>query len=179
MAKKKDVAWVVLGGKPGELGHCTRCGRGLTGITLPQPIDVIVGAMKGFVEAHRYCEGKYREPTPTRAEEWLVGRDTGTSSKTIYHVMMGYAIKRSPYQFDVPHDPDDFGRCYRLLKLFPAWRERIAEVATALPEWGPLVREWEQLEKLYEEESHKPNGLAPKLYATMQTLIEEGRKVRA
>lgn len=106
-----------------------------------------------------------------RPNEWIVGRDTGTSSKTIWAVMTG-----TPYNgMDVPYDPSDFGRCYRLLAHFPEWRERLHEVAEAMPEWGALVRQWDELTTLYEREIKNPDGMAPDLYRRMKDLIEEGR----
>ena len=104
--------------------------------------------------------------------DWLLGGDTGTSSRTICAVMTGSKLS-GPFGADVPHDPDDFGRCYRLLVLFPAWRARLQEVADAYPMWGPLVAAWDELTALYEEESR--NRTAPKLYARIQVLIDEGR----
>ena len=104
--------------------------------------------------------------TPT---EWLLGNDTGTSSKTICAVMTGSKC-RDP---DVPYDPGDFGRCYRLLALFPEWRVRMHEVADEYPIWGPMVDAWDELTALYDEE--KDQRAAPKLYKRMQSLIDEGR----
>jgi hypothetical protein len=66
-----------------------------------------------------------------------------------------------------PLDPADFGRCQRLLKAFPEWRERIREMAV-YPGWAGLVGAWDMLEALYAEE--RPKGAAPKLYARMQEL---------
>ena len=83
---------------------------------------------------------------------------------TIYSAMTGRPIERA----DIPHDPDDFGRCYRLLQLFPAWKFRLGEVAVRYSEWEPLVREWADLELLYEEEL--PSRSCPKLYAKMKEL---------
>lgn len=97
--------------------------------------------------------------------------DTGTSSKTIAHVMLGVRAPR--YGPDVPYDPGDFGRCYRLLKLFPLWELRLPEVAEAYPAWSGLVREWSRLSALYEEEL--PSGKAPRLYARMQELRKESQ----
>uniref|UniRef100_A0A6H1ZLZ2 Uncharacterized protein n=1 Tax=viral metagenome TaxID=1070528 RepID=A0A6H1ZLZ2_9ZZZZ len=94
---------------------------------------------------------------------WITGNDTGISSKAIWSVMMGADTISDT---DVPHDPADFGRCYRLLKLFPEWRNRLDEVAAALPKWGPMVREWETMECLYEKD-------AATLYDFMQKLMEE------
>lgn len=105
----------------------------------------------------------------TRAKQWIVGRDTGTSSKLIWSVMQMV----EPDYTDPPADPDDFGRCYRLLKLIPEWRPNLGLVAQQYKEWFALVREWDELTALYEEEL--PSGRCPKLYDRMQALIEEGR----
>lgn len=105
---------------------------------------------------------------------WLLSGDTGISSTTIWSVMMGEKPSGGGgFGPSVPWDPSDFGRCYRLLKRFPAWRKRLGEVADALPDWAPLVREWDELERLYEQEL--PTGSAPTLYARMKVLIDEGR----
>lgn len=101
-----------------------------------------------------------------KALEWIVGDDTGISSKTIWSVMMGVAIDRA----DKPYDPSDFGRCYRLLKLIPEWRNRLEEVSKTYPQWKGLVENWSELEALWEEES--PSGTAPKLYQRIQKLTE-------
>ena len=106
--------------------------------------------------------------------EWLLGPDTGVSSKTIFSVLASSeqlrvcAYASLSWGADVPHDPDDFGRCYRLLEKFPAWRDRLSEVAEAFPKWEPMVREWEQMTVLYLEEL--PTGRCPKLYDLMQEL---------
>ena len=167
MAKRK-TDWVVIGGKPGEIGYCTRCGQGLN-INLPQPMDLLGEIMKAFVKIHSRCAaGNYVEKPATTPEEWADGRDTGTSSLTIYSAITG---KRSRHiSFDVPHDPDDFGRCYRLLKLFPAWREKLAETIKLCPEWEPFVAAWDELTALYELEVPNHTGSAPKLYARMKEL---------
>ena len=106
--------------------------------------------------------------------EWLMGPDTGASSLTIFSVlteMRTLAASRMHVGASVPYDPDDFGRCYRLLKAVPAWRERLSEVAEKYPAWAALVREWSELERLFEEES--PKGRCPKLYARMKALLAE------
>src|SRR6516164_3966881 len=58
---------------------------------------------------------------PVRAVRWLEGVDTGISSETIWRTLTG----ETPSDTDVPCDPSDFGRCYRLLKIMPEWRPRL------------------------------------------------------
>lgn len=112
-----------------------------------------------------------------RAMKWIVGNDTGVSSKTIWAVMQGTVdgVNRSGGNFDVPHDPSDFGRCFRLLQLIPEWRDDLAKVAEVFPAWKPLVDVWSDLEALYVKELQRPDRRAPELYERMQKLVDEGR----
>ena len=82
-----------------------------------------------------------------QAMAWLLGGDTGASSKRIMLIMTGFA-HREIYS-DTPSDNSDFGRCVRLLKLFPQWRLRLPEVA-ARQGWKYLVEEWDALTTWYE-----------------------------
>jgi hypothetical protein len=160
--------------------YCAHCGARFK-LPLPMPIYLVSAVTTAFSDEHAECHARPEVAERDRREletsfanphAWIAGPDTGMSSKTIWCVMMG-AYCREPY---TPADPSDFGRCYRLLKAFPEWRERMPEVAVKHPEWGPLVREWAALTALYEEEL--PKDRAPKLYARMQELNEEGRTVR-
>ena len=91
-----------------------------------------------------------------RARRWVRGGDTGVSSLTICEVMTGWPVHRA----DIPYDPDDFGRCHRLLLLIPEWAPRLQEVADAYPKWQPFVDVWDRMVALWGEES-------PKLYDLM------------
>ena len=105
--------------------------------------------------------------------EWILSDDTGISSKTIWAVMM--EVVRVPQRcrgkYDIPHDPSDFGRCYRLLKLFPEWRKNIQKVGEIFPKWRPMVERWDELTALYEEEYRSGEG--PKLWALMRGELYE------
>jgi hypothetical protein len=114
--------------------------------------------------------------------DWLMSRDTGISSKTICSVLTG---SKAPDWHDTPGDPDDFGRCYRLLALFPDWRARMPEVAAKYPKWGPMVAAWDELTALYEQcsdkdghytrESYRANkDAADRLFERMQALNSAG-----
>jgi hypothetical protein len=108
-----------------------------------------------------------------RAIEWLLGGDTGISSKTILSVMTG--IQSGEGYTSVPSDPSDFGRCYRLLFRFPEWRKRLPEVAKKYPAWGPLIREWDAMTEAYEAAQVARITHLSELYDHMQLLIDEGR----
>lgn len=85
-----------------------------------------------------------------RAVQWIVSDDTGMSSKAIWAHMM-YA-KRPSYCWHHPYDPDDLGRCLRLLRLIPEWKSRIKEMATRSKEWGFLVTYWDNLAAMMDAE---------------------------
>lgn len=186
--------WVVFNTAKGSRLECLRCG-GHYLPNYPTPVNVMTALSKAFRRDHARCElrpdglvcchcGK-RGHKPDACQSlfttdpmvWVTGTDTGTSSKTIWRRMMRRSINDDDRD-DVPYDPDDFGRCYRLLKLFPEWRERLGEMRSVPgwvgKAWGRLVDNWQEMERLYEEE--RPIGRAPKLYALMQRLIDEGRR---
>ncbi len=109
--------------------------------------------------------------------EWLKSRDTGISSLTIFEVMTGINLRPGILIHpDLPYDPSDFGRCYRLLNKFPEWRVRLPEVAKLYPTWSGLIDNWAELTTLYEEELQNESGRAPKLYARMQEILNKRSK---
>ena len=113
--------------------------------------------------------------------EWIAGPDTGISSVTIWRHMMGLPKSREWHTDGVPLDPDDFGRCYRLLVAVPEWLPRVGEMAV-YAEWAPLVGAWDELTALYERDIDRSGphhrGRSDALYGRMQTLVDEGRALR-
>lgn len=109
-------------------------------------------------------EGCHRLQYDGDPVKWWNGPDCGGSSKTLCWVMMGKPeTPPGPIPPTVPRDPDDFGRCYRLLKTF-GWRDRIGEMSGVFG-WKKTVEYWDAMEKLYEEEL--PTGSCPRLYVLM------------
>lgn len=100
-----------------------------------------------------------------RYVEWACGDDSGISSKTMLGAIIGVHIERYP---GVPRDPSDFGRCYRMLQLFPELRPRIDEVPARLPSWSRFVERWPELERMYEEVLASKQRMAPELYEALK-----------
>jgi hypothetical protein len=98
--------------------------------------------------------------------EWIANGQVGISSKTIWCVMMGVSCGRP----DIPYDPDDFSRCYKLLELFPGWKGRMQEVADKYPKWIPLVKNWDYMTELYEMEKTRKDRRMPELWNLMSGL---------
>jgi len=168
MAQSK-TPWVVAGGKIGEMAHCERCGDGLE-IGGPQRLEIALAAMNAFIKIHKNCKvGVYKEPLTNTPQKWLRGRDTGISSCTIYAVMMNQSMD----DYNIPHDPDDFGRCYRLLQLFPEWTKRLDEVASRFPIWRPFVREWDKLTEMFATGFDATGSDGGVMYRFMQQLEKE------
>jgi len=92
--------------------------------------------------------------------EWGLSHDTGLSSQ-----FMARYITRlieagiqpdiievlSPWRIDWPHDSDDFGRCWRLVKHVPKLREGFPELREAHPIWREIVDHWDNMGWLLEE----------------------------
>lgn len=182
MTTKKTTNWIRM---TKDTLLCMRCGAKYT-MAMPVPLGLYADALKSWQKSHKGCKahpqgdvcgncsgrGHALDACPAAKADphvWLKGSDTGVSSQTLWCVMMG--DKRwtalGSWEPDAPYDPDDFGRSYRLLKLFPAWRARLDEMKP-IRGWSGLVGAWDELEKLYEEEL--PKGIAPKLYDRMQAL---------
>lgn len=108
---------------------------------------------------------------------WIVGNDTGVSSRTLWAAMMGVIDKstRCGYQYDVPHDNGDFGRCFNLIILIPEWRKRLNEVPILLPAWKPYIDHWDEMEKLYMKQKSGDEKAGSKLYKLMVRLGDESK----
>lgn len=134
--------------------HCGKCNHEWSPVILPMEAGLVAKVLKAARCPSCGADHKALKmgplPKPTGDGDyraWLRNGDTGTSSETIWHVMTGETVRRC----DIPWDPDDFGRCYRLLKVMPSWRARLPEVATRFPKWKPLVDAWDELTALYED----------------------------
>lgn len=188
--KSKTPPWVRF---DGAQVWCLRCGAKeavipVGGISLSKKrlqIMTLIGA--AFDEEHAICKETPASPINKKAntpQEWAESHDVGLSSATICYVMSGVTPKRFNWRdFDsmhgsAPADPSDFGRCYRLLQCFPAWRFDLSKVVDRFPgsDWVELVAAWDSLTKFYESEL--PTGQCPLLFAEMSRLANLSQKRR-
>lgn len=105
-----------------------------------------------------------------RALQWISGGDRGLSSETLWRAMMGREQERVSY----PHDPDDFGRCARLLRLIPEWRPRISEMSALHPVWAALAQRWDEITAAMDQEvgiDWSKGRKAAKTYDLMKSII--------
>ena len=164
---EKTPDWLVMvdGGC-----RCLRCGKPEP-MPVPMPVDAFTPWVAYLGALHRGCQDTGRVDVPAqRVEEWITGHDTGTSSKAIYRHMMGYTRERATFGTH-PHDPADFGRCYRLLQIAPNWRNRIGEMAEYSKAWASLAGAWDELTAMYEAVVESGAKDARALYDRMHELV--------
>lgn len=128
---------------------CLHCGAEFP-LTLPMSINMMIATSQAFTKDHKNCKpspaGKARM-TYTTPDEWAKSWDTGVSSMTIYD-FMSQGFSSNP---NAPQDASDFGRCVRLLNVAPGWRQRLPELGALYPMWQPLVEDWDDLVKMFED----------------------------
>lgn len=81
-----------------------------------------------------------------RVMHWLLGDDTGMSSKAIVETMVRGAPGRNRYH---PADGGDLGRCLRLLRVVPEWAPRLGEMKAVSPQWARLIDHWDELARIH------------------------------
>jgi hypothetical protein len=162
--------------------------QGIMGVLVYDDKDLKVNSrqMNAIIDAANNILAELNKPsvlaTPLMGlEAWMFSDDTGASSLwmayTFYHdrtidLMSSPKFRHDQYKGNqYPRDPDDFGRCYRFLRAIPTDdRKILSKMVDTSEEWALLVSHWDELEKLFEEES--PSGSCPKLMARMNELYK-------
>lgn len=150
--------------------------------TLGRNVFVIVSQESGRAWREEIAAENLRRFPDHPLKRWLFGVDTGKSSLTIASVLDTECFSKVRLSVatgtekcaGIPRDPDDFGRCCRLLEVMPEWRARLSEVAEQCPDWAPLIAAWAELEDLFREETAAGDN-CPKLHARMKDLTREAR----
>ena len=99
-------------------------------------------------------------PLNVRVKMWPLGRDTGTSSLTIYRTFALTENKTTDkyfltmdmsngYFWSPPQDSADFGRCRRLLLFIPEWRTSLSHIVEKHPQWKRWVDAWDRMDEIY------------------------------
>lgn len=85
-----------------------------------------------------------------KAIEWIGTHRVGTSSRTMWCALMG--IKPDDVysgNFDVPHDADDFSRCFDLVEFTEVTNEDLLKIPEVFPYWKPIIEIWGELVNAY------------------------------
>ena len=81
-------------------------------------------------------------------EWWLQNGERGTSSETMVYYFTGRKINDRECH---PLDPDDFKRCYLLLKAVPQFKREMHKLKLGGTVWSNLVDNWDKLESMLEK----------------------------
>lgn len=83
--------------------------------------------------------------------KWIGTRRVGVSSRTMWCALMGTVDEdqRWTLLFDVPHDAQDFARCYDLVSFCELTPEDLQRVTEIFPYYKPIVDEWDRLTEAF------------------------------
>lgn len=113
------------------------------------------------------------------AVRWIAVGERGSSSDAIFYKLTG--IRPHNMNGDTsahPLDPDDLGRCRRLLEQVPELAARIGEMSSVSRKWAVLVAKWDEICRTMDDESSEwrdGKGSAPKAYAIMEECLAAGK----
>lgn len=157
-----------------EALFCSHCGSSQA-VAYPVEIPVFTAMMDAFAKNHAECPKTWKEPeldqslaVREKADFWWKHGERGISSMTMFAIFCGRHMPQRPCH---PLDPDDFRRCYLLLKAVPEWREKLPLLKAHSSAWSNLVDHWDELTAMLEEMMAGKKSSA--MYDLMQKLITE------
>jgi hypothetical protein len=163
---------------------CLNCG-GSHKLQMPVAVEVITKKIEAFNELHADCEPTWKESEITRGSsldekvlDWLINGETGVSSKTMAEVMTGRPCLKGWHR-DHPYDPDDFSRCYKLLKMIPELKALLPKMRSVSEAWSNLVDNWDKLTEMYEQNTQEnwKNYKKIGMYELMQKCINPAKEI--
>lgn len=105
--------------------------------------------------------------------QWFKAEGRGVSSMSMAYIATGATMGR----FDAPYDPDDFGRCYELLKAVPEIRDDFPKIAQLVPQFSGILKHWDELCTIFERDGKA--GKSEELYQRIQKLRSESEVIHA
>jgi len=81
--------------------------------------------------------------------EWIGTHNVGVSSKTMWVALMEIPHAPNSSNYDIPHDADDFSRCYDLYRFARLNWIDLRRVEKVFPYWKPIIDVWDNLTSAY------------------------------
>ena len=108
--------------------------------------------------------------------EWIVNGRVGISSKTIWGILQGIEVRDN----DIPYDPSDFSRCWKLVTRCNISVDELKKVYVKLPYWKPYIDNWNKLTEMYEKNRAEKwvNSKEIGMYDFMDDLRKESHLIR-
>ncbi len=107
-------------------------------------------------------------------EAWLASDDTGSSSLYMAWILsggqFGYWQGREQPKPAYPHDPDDLGRCIRLIRAAPELAEHVHLMDEHGKQWEAIAENWDRWVAMYDDDE---NDLGSQLYDEMKAAYNE------
>lgn len=108
---------------------------------------------------------------------WLARGERGLSSNTLFSKLTG--VDTRPQRWSSrenfhPWDPEDLGRCRKLLEACPELKSKLTLMADVSSAWAVLVEAWDELCTMMDEEAprwREAVGTTPKTYKRMCKLL--------
>lgn len=153
---------------------CLNCG-GEHKLQYPVPVSAMNKKIEAFNALHADCPKTWSEKEADQTKSiqekamfWMANGERGMSSETMWNCFMGN-IK---FRINHPHDPDDFSRCYKLLKHVPEWKNKMYRLKPLSKAWSNLVDNWDKLTEMYEQNVREEwkNSKKIGMYDLMQKL---------
>ena len=156
------------GFRNGDL-FCFHCGDSHS-LGLPLAIDELTEKVKTFAQRHESCPKTWVEPKPESADTkselenedwWATKGEHGVSSKTMFNALCHGRKLENRSGNMTPSDPDDFRRCYLLIKAIPQWGTRLYLLESLSPTWKNIIENWDKLCEMLEDlmNKKKDNGM--------------------
>ena len=156
----------TTGFRNGDL-FCFNCGDSHK-MALPMKVSKAAQLMIDFGKRHSKCNKTWEEPQPDDAatttpegqmDWWIRNGEHGMSSKNLFSCLSGKSIRGASTM--EPADPDDFRRCYLMLKQVPALKPMLHKARSMSPVWAKIVDNWDKLSEMLEEQmkTNKANGM--------------------
>jgi hypothetical protein len=154
-----------------EALFCLNCGESHK-LVYPIGIKEMSKKNRSFETLHKDCLKTWVEPQADMSQSevdrikwWFENGEKGASSKAM--IWICYGIGKSDTSH--PYDPDDFNRCYKLVKFVPEIKQRFHFLKEVGKEWSNLSDNWDKLTTMLDEQlqTKKDNGM----YEFMKTLI--------
>lgn len=132
------------------------------GIPADNRINIVIQAANMVAKEYgRQVRSPYKG---MNLNDWLECDDVGASSKYMASVMSG--AFNAPHAY--PRDPDDFGRCIRLVDSVVMLGLPVSTMAGHGPEWAAVAKNWDAWSELYISEQYA------ELYSAMRAAYAPG-----
>ncbi len=150
---------------------CPNCGNEKA-MPMPMAISDATKLMESFDKQHKNCKPEWKQPVPDknlseseRVKFWFNYGERGTSSETMFDKMYCQKFGSNGH----PSDPDDFRRCYLLIRDFvPEWKGRLHKMREVSVEWDRIIEHWSELSEMME--NFLSGGKGDSMYSFMKKL---------